>query len=186
MAQQESMAKMTEYVDRIPLEARRAIDGLANETRQAITMALYEHGKLRFRDFQSMLALSKPDLAFHLSRLLQAGLITRTQRDFPAEEIHAYYSLSELGQGLLRGIEQAFIPPPPMTTTSRTYVVESSYVGRISTRVRVVEKHPAPKQEARKYTGWVSMQGSRRRWHSHGNEIPLEAYVSASSQAGGS
>jgi DNA-binding transcriptional ArsR family regulator len=127
-----------------------------------------------------MLHLTKPDLAFHLNRLLQAGLITRIQKDFPAEEAHAYYSLSEIGEGLLRGIEQAFIP----TAKTVTYVVESSYVGR--TRVRVVEKYAVPKHEYREYAGGVSTRGSRRRWHTHAREFPLEAYVSASSQAGGS
>ena len=168
------------------MEARRAIDGLANETRQAITMVLYEHGKLRFRDFQSMLGLSKPDLAFHLSRLLQAGLITRTQRNFPAEETHAYYSLSELGQGLLRGIEQAFVPPPPVTAKNTTFIMESTYTQRYSTRVRVVEKPALPRHESHKCVRWPPMQGSRRRWRPHANEIPLEAFVTASSEAGGS
>lgn len=186
MAQQPSMAKMTEYVDRIPLEARRAIDGLANETRQAITMALYEHGKLRFRDFQSMLALSKPDLAFHLSRLLQAGLIARTQRDFPAEETHAYYSLSELGQGLLRGIEQAFITPPTVAAKGTTFSVESTYTTTYSSKVRVVEEGGLPKYGSYKHADWTSRHRVSRRGGSQARQIVLEQFCSESGEAGGS
>jgi DNA-binding HxlR family transcriptional regulator len=176
---------MAEYVDRIPLEARRAIDGLSNETRQAITMALYEHGKLRFKDFQSMLGLSKPDLAFHLSRLLQAGLITRTQRDFPAEETHAYYSLSELGEGLLRGIEQAFVPSPPITAKGATFLVESTYTAKFSTKLHVAEEHVAPKYESHKYAHWASVHRVARGRRSQRNQILLEPFSSASGEAGG-
>jgi len=99
------------YVNRIPPEVRRAIDGLSNDVRQAIVVALSEEGRLRFSALQSMLGISKPDLAFHLSRLVQAGLVLHVYERFPSEESYAYYRLSELGESLLLGIEGVFSPP---------------------------------------------------------------------------
>jgi DNA-binding MarR family transcriptional regulator len=74
-------------------------------------MALSERGRLRFSELESMLEVSKPDLAFHLNRLVQTGLVSHVYERFPSDESYAYYRLSELGESLLLSIEQAFTPP---------------------------------------------------------------------------
>jgi len=105
------VAGVWEYVNRFPPEVRRAIEGLSNDVRQAIVMVLSEEERLRFSALHSILRVSKSDLAFHLNRLVQAGLVSHVYEEFPSDEGRAYYRLSEVGENLIRGIEYAFIPP---------------------------------------------------------------------------
>lgn len=111
------------YLDEIPLEVRRAIDGLSNDIRQAILTVLGERGKMRFSELQSELELSKPDLAFHLNRLMQTGLVSHHFDEYPSDESYAYYRLSSLGYSLLRSLEQAFMPMPILRQTGNRWVV---------------------------------------------------------------
>lgn len=104
------------YVDKIPSDVRHALDGLANELRQAIVVLLSEEDRLRFKDIQSRLSIPKSDLAFHLNRLIQTGLVSRFYAQLPSDESHAYYRLSDLGDSLLRGISDAFVPEVPIRT----------------------------------------------------------------------
>jgi DNA-binding MarR family transcriptional regulator len=92
---------------------------MSNDVRQAIVILLSEEDRLRFSDIQTKLEIAKPDLAFHLNRLIQAGLVSRVYPELPAEESRAYYRLSELGQKLLHGIADAFLPPVPPVTLRR-------------------------------------------------------------------
>lgn len=109
------MSGVDSYLSKMPSEARRAIDGLNSEIRQAIVMALNEHGQLRFSDLNVMLRISKQILAFHLNRLVETGIISHIYRGLPSGDGHSYYRLSELGESLLQGIEAAFIPPVRLT-----------------------------------------------------------------------
>jgi DNA-binding HxlR family transcriptional regulator len=98
---------------RIPYPVRMAIEGLSNEVRQAIVVLLGEKNRLRFSELQELLGLTKPNLAFHLNALMKSGLVSHLFDEFPSDEVHAYYCLSEIGEGLLHAIEESFAPPLP-------------------------------------------------------------------------
>jgi DNA-binding HxlR family transcriptional regulator len=101
-----------EYAKAIPYEVRVAIDGLSNEARQAIVIALSENERLRFSELKKILSLSKPNLAFHLNKLMQSGLVSHRYDKLPLDERHGYYSLSDLGEQLLQGIQNSFTRHP--------------------------------------------------------------------------
>ncbi len=98
------------YLNRMPFEARRAIDGLNSEVRLAVVMALSEHGRLRFSDLQSMLGTTKQILAFHLNRLVETGIVSHVYGEFPNEDRKSFYRLTELGESLVGNIQAAFVP----------------------------------------------------------------------------
>lgn len=110
------------FFSRIPYPVRSAIEGLSNEVRQAIVVLLGDKNRLRFSELQELLGLTKPDLAFHLNALMKSGLVSHLFDEYPSDEGHAYYCLSEIGEGLLHAIEESFAPPlPQQLVPKRSY-----------------------------------------------------------------
>lgn len=124
-----------ELVKLIPYELRMAMEGLSNEARQAIVVALKENERLRFSELRRSLSIPKSDLAFHLNRLMQAGLISHRYDKFPSEERYGYYCLSELGENLLQGIQESFVPrtlaSPKRLTSAHSFMQDhAQLIGR--------------------------------------------------------
>ena len=86
---------------RFPYELGKAVEGLNNNYRQEILLALNEVERLSFSDIRKRVDISRPLLASHLKKLSKTLLIEHFYEHEVGEEKFSYYRISPFGKALL-------------------------------------------------------------------------------------
>ncbi|MHA1651181.1 MAG: winged helix-turn-helix domain-containing protein [Candidatus Helarchaeota archaeon] len=103
---------MEEYLNKIPLGSRNAIEALRNKKRQAIVMYLKEEGPKSFIEISKKFKLKKGILSHHLKILLGYRLIYHFYSKKIDDAKHSYYELSKLGERVIIGLIKLLEPVP--------------------------------------------------------------------------
>jgi len=106
------MSKVSEYVQQIPEELRRAIRGLDSDYRAAIFVALYKHGESSFSELKRKLEINKAMLNYHLGKLTASGLVEHYYRHELGADEYSFYSVTQFGQNFLETLGRFLRPEP--------------------------------------------------------------------------
>lgn len=97
-------------VNIFPEEVRRALDCIADESRQKIISALINEHEFAYTELKNSLELTKGNMNHHLSELLKAGLISKYLKGKSEKPYESYYSLSDFGRDFVVGTLNALKP----------------------------------------------------------------------------
>ena len=91
-------------MNEFPYELRKAIEGLSNQHRQEILLALREKGKLSFSEINEEVPIKRPLLAIHLKKLSRTLLVEHFYQHQLRDEKYSYYRISPFGRALLESM----------------------------------------------------------------------------------
>ncbi|MHA1315684.1 MAG: winged helix-turn-helix domain-containing protein [Candidatus Helarchaeota archaeon] len=94
---------LEEYLKKIPLGSRNAIEALRNKKRQAIVMYLKEEGTKSFIDISNKFGFKKGVLSHHLKILVGYRIIYHFYSKKLADDKYSFYELSKLGERVITG-----------------------------------------------------------------------------------
>jgi len=97
-------------VNIFPEEVKRALDSIADESRQKILSTLIREYEFAYTELKNSLELTKGNLNHHLSELLKAGLISKCLKGKSEKPFESYYSLSDFGRDFIVGTLNALKP----------------------------------------------------------------------------
>lgn len=123
--------------EEIPEEIRDAINGLHGELRQTIFISLLKNGELSFSELEKRTGLSKPDLNFHLKKLINSMLVEHYYRDKIGNNRFSFYSITPFGHNFINALIQSLTPSIPITETSDVEIIDVNINIRRSTRKHV-------------------------------------------------
>jgi len=80
---------------------------LSNSNRVKILLALYKKETISFNELANLINISSPTLTFHLSILLEAGLVSNTMTNpgLSPTRAFSFYEITEKGEKLLEMFE---------------------------------------------------------------------------------
>ncbi|NIP61826.1 MAG: hypothetical protein GWN01_01845 [Nitrosopumilaceae archaeon] len=88
-----------------PLEVRNAVEGIKSETRQRIVSELVLKGKVSYSDLKQRLnTKSKGSFNYHLSSLLNSGLVSNFIMKDNLKDYTSYYEISEFGKSFINSL----------------------------------------------------------------------------------
>jgi len=120
---------LEDYSRQIPAEIRRALDGLYNDTRLGIFLAIMKHGELSFSEIGSKVGMQKDKskLAFHLNKLTENALVEHFYRHQIGNEKFSFYTVTDFGKAFWNGMISSLRPTPQlikMEESSGKYITQ--------------------------------------------------------------
>ena len=110
--------KEERYYEEIPEEIRVAIKGFDSEPRQKIFTSLLRNGELSFSELKKKTGLSKPDLNFHLKKLINAMLVEHYYRHKIGNDRFSFYAVTHFGYNFINALIQSLTPSMPSVETT--------------------------------------------------------------------
>jgi DNA-binding transcriptional ArsR family regulator len=113
------MKTYEKYADEIPTETKLVVATFDDPIRQSIIVLLKTKGKMSFSSVKNELRLDKLTLNYHLKKLYSAGLIDHFFEHELGNREYSYYSITSLGERLLKNLVQILIPESPLVGRER-------------------------------------------------------------------
>jgi DNA-binding transcriptional ArsR family regulator len=110
----------------VPLEIRRAIKALQDDTRFDILLTLSERGEMSFSQLETTIGRSSPSLTYHLQALKDGALIENFFKKTEDVDNHSFYRVTEFCERLIDSLFRVIAPGSILVDYKVTYEKETT------------------------------------------------------------